>query len=262
MSTAVIGSEKDRSSASSEERRVFTKRTVAGVMTRDPVTVSPGEQIHTAAGRLARYEISGAPVVDEGRLVGVVSEADLVGAAFPPAAIERPGSPAATVLGLFLRGRAAGLPEDATVASVMTEDVVSTAPSASLLEAAAVMQRRGLKRLPVVDYAGHLVGIVSRSDLVAAIARTEEELLDDVLDAIALAGEESVEDVEVEIRQGTATLSGTADRRSTKDVALKLAARVPGVLEVVDRLDFESDDTKDVPRQKDPWAIGPLVKAR
>lgn len=243
------------------ERHFMRKGTVAAVMTREPVTVSPTETIHAAAARLAEYRISGAPVVDEGKLVGIVSEADLVRAAFPAAAIDRPRSPARTILGLFLRGRAAGLPEDATVASVMTEDVVITAPAASLSEAAAVMDHRGLKRLPVVDYGGHLVGIVSRADLVAAIARTDEELRDDVLGAIARAGEESVEDVEVQVRQGTATLSGTADRRSTKDLALKLAARVPGVLEMVDRVDFESDDTNDIPRQKDPWAIGPLVKA-
>lgn len=243
------------------ERHFMRKRTVGGVMTRDPVTVSPSETIHAAAARLSDYEISGAPVVDDGKLVGVVSETDLVRAAFPPAPIDSPGSPTRTLLGLFLRGRAAGLPEDATVASVMTEDVVSTGPSASLSEAAATMEHRGLKRLPVVDYGDHLVGIISRADLVAAIARTDAELRDDVVDAISLAGEESVEDVEVQVREGTATLSGTADRRSTKDVALKLAARVPGVLEVVDRLDFESDDTTDIPRQKDPWAIGPLVKA-
>lgn len=241
--------------------KTASKKSVAAAMTRDPVTIAPDETIHAAAGKLARYEISGAPVVDRGRLVGVVSEADLLREAFPPAAINKPGSAPRTLLGVFLRGRAPGLPDEATVASVMTENVVTIVPSASLSEAAATMNRRGFKRLPVVDYADHLVGIISRADLVAAIARTDEELHDDVLEAIALAGEESVDDVEVHVRQGTATLSGTVDRRSTKDVALKLAARVPGVLEVVDRLDFESDDTRGVPRQKDPWAIGPLVKA-
>ena len=235
------------------------RRTVGGVMTPDPVTVSPSDTIHATAALLAENGISGAPVVQRGTLVGVVSESDLIQAAFPPATINRPAS-RMTVLGLVLRGLPSQFAEDATVASVMTEDVVTVGSTTSVGDAAATMLRRQVKRLPVVDAEGHLVGIISRADLVAAMARTDEELRNDVLAAIALAGEESVEDVEVEIEQGTATLRGTADRKTTKDVALKLAAQVPGVLDVVDSLEFESDDTKEIPRQKDPWAIGPLVK--
>ncbi|HEV2756551.1 MAG TPA: CBS domain-containing protein [Actinomycetota bacterium] len=244
-----------------KERRVTKRGTVGGTMTREVVTVSPSETIRAAAARLARHGISAAPVVDRGKLVGIVSEADLVRVAFPPATTGRGGPATMTLLGLVLRGRATGLPEHATVESVMTRHVVTVEPSASLADAVRTMDRLRLKRLPVVDDEGRVAGIISRADLVSSIARTDEELRDDVIDAIRLAGEESVADVEVDVTEGTATLSGTADRKSTKDLALRLAARVPGVLEVVDRLEFESDETKDIPRQKDPWAIGPLVKA-
>jgi CBS domain-containing protein len=236
------------------------KRTVADIMTRETVTLSPTDTVHEAAARLAQHRISGAPVVDQGELVGILSEADLMHAAIPPASIEKTRSTTMAVLGLFLRGQATVPGEDATVGSVMTDDVVTIGPTTSIWDAAAVMERRRLKRLPVVDDEGDLIGIISRADLVAAMARTDEELREDVLDAISIAGEESVKDVDVEINQGSATLTGTADRKTTKDLALKLAAQVPGILEVVDRLAFEADDTKEIPRQKDPWAVGPLVK--
>ena len=114
--------------------------------------------------------------------------------------------------------------------------------------------------LPVIDKNDHLVGIVSRADLVGTMARTDDELREDVLEAIGLMGEESVENVEVEVDSGKVTLRGATDRKTTKGIVSKLAAQVPGILEVVDGLEFESDDTQEIPRQKDPWAIGPLVK--
>lgn len=94
----------------------------------------------------------------------------------------------------------------------------------------------------------------------ATLARTDEELRKDVLDALLRLGEESVGRIEVVADRGIVTLRGMADRKTTRELARELTAQVPGVLDVVDRLGFELDDTKDIPRQKDPWAIGPLVK--
>lgn len=236
------------------------KKSVGDVMTKETVVLSPGDTIFEAASRFAESHISGAPVVDQGKVVGIVSEADLMRAALPPAKIDKPRSSTMTLLSLFLRGHAAPAPEDATVASIMSDDVVTTLPTASIWDAASLMERRGVKRLPVVDNDGRLVGIVSRADLVGTMARTDEELRQDVIETIALAGEDSVKGVEVDVDKGTVTLRGSADRKTTKGVVLKLAAQVPGVLEVVDRLEFESDDTEDIPHQKDPWAVGPLVK--
>lgn len=235
------------------------KRTVADIMTRDVVTLSPKETIHEAAARLAERRISGAPVVDDGRLVGVISEADLMRTAIRPASIGKARTSTMALLGLFLRGQATHPTEDVTVGSVMTSSVVTAAPTTGIWEAASKMEREGFKRLPVVD-GDDLVGIISRADLVAAVARTDTQLRDDVLEAIAIAGEDSVERVEVEVHRGVVALTGITDRRTTKSLVLKLAARVPGILEVVDHLGFESDDTREIPREKDPWAVGPLVK--
>lgn len=271
MTTATRGSE-DRTLRNATARlrssrarprlpgREYPQRaTVADVMTTDPVTVTTDDTIHAAAARLADYRISGAPVVDEGKLVGIITEADLIRAAFPPATIDRGGS-LRSLLAQLLRGRVAHLAEDATVESVMTDRVKTVGPRTTVSDAAATMDGTGLRRLPVIDEEGNLIGIVSRADLVATIARTDEELRADVLDALMLAGEESVEEINAEVHAGVVTLRGTADRKTTKQVALNLAAEVPGVIDVIDRLEFRSDDTIDLPRQKDPWANGPLVK--
>lgn len=236
------------------------KKVVADVMTQEPVVLSPGDSIFEAASRLAQHNISGAPVVENGNVVGIVSEADLMRAALPPAKVDKRRSPTMTVLGLLLGGQGIRPWEDATVASIMTEKVVTIPPTASIWDAARRMELRGVKRLPVVENGGPLLGIVSRADLVGAMARTDDELKEDVTQTIALAGEESVAGVEVDVDTGTVTLSGSTDRKTTKGIAVKLAAQVPGVLEVVDRLEFDSDETRDIPRQKDPWAVGPLVK--
>src|SRR5687768_16973393 len=137
------------------------KRTAGDLMSRAVVTISPNDSIHSVAARLAENGISGAPVVDRGELVGIISEADLIREAFPPARIERPGSVTHS-LRLLLRGRGALFVKDASVASVMTRNVVTVLPTTGLSEAAAKMDGMGLKRLPVVDDKGHLIGIVSR----------------------------------------------------------------------------------------------------
>lgn len=221
-------------------------------MTHETVALSPTDTIHEAAARLAQHNISGAPVVENGRVIGVVSEADLIRAAIPPAKVDKPRSSTMALLGLFLRGQGIQPSDDATVASVMTEDVVAAPPTASIWDAASTMQKRDVKRLPVIDREGALVGIVSRADLVGSMARTDDELREDVLEAIAVTGEESVKEIEVEVDSGRATLRGTAGRKTTKTIALTLAAQVPGIVEVKDRLEFDWDDTKAIPRHKDP----------
>src|SRR5688500_17034363 len=93
-------------------------RTEGDVTTRAVVTDAPNDAIHSVAARLAENGISGAPVVDRGELVGIISEADLIREAFPPARMERPGSVTHS-LRLLLRGRGALFVKDASVASVM-----------------------------------------------------------------------------------------------------------------------------------------------
>ncbi|MEA2452730.1 MAG: hypothetical protein QOG04_1440 [Actinomycetota bacterium] len=241
---------------------------VADLMTHLVVTVRPQDTIQEAARQLLNNRISGAPVVEQGRLAGVISEADLVAAYAPPA---RSGSYfVATDSGMFsLRGT---VPIDAhrtTVADVMTKDVVSVSPDASVWTAASLIDRRGVRRLPVVDSDGFVIGVLARSDLVRAMVRTDADVASGVQEAVEILGAENFASLEVEATDGSVTISGNADRKTTHDLAVGIASHVSGVLEVIDELDWEWDDSDikavRTPRDlldvgRDPRAVGPLVK--
>jgi CBS domain-containing protein len=141
---------------------------VEEVMTNLVVTLRPDDGITEAARKLLANRISGAPVVQRGRLVGVISEADLVATYSHPA---RPGSTlrAMDPLAYLIHGSAPSTDSKLTVADVMTTDVITLSPTSSIWEAAALIERRGIRRLPIIDEEGFLVGIVARADLVRAM---------------------------------------------------------------------------------------------
>ena len=148
--------------------------TVSGVMTRRVVTASPETTFKEAVSLLERNRVSGLPVVDRtGKLVGIVSEADLLNKA-------EKREPDAYVLESrrhrLDRSRAAAL----DVASAMSRDVTSVRADAPIALAAREMHTRGFKRLPVVDGEGRVVGIVSRSDLLKVFLRSDGELQTEV----------------------------------------------------------------------------------
>jgi CBS domain-containing protein len=208
---------------------------VEDVMTHLVVMLYPSDTIHDAAARLARNAISGAPVVDSGKVVGVASESDLIRAVMPSAPIEGGHS----ILDLVSRlGRALGPPHHhgKTVAEVMSPRVFRVSPKTGIWHAAAIMERKGVKRLPVVADDGYLLGIISRADIVKAIGRVDSRISADTIEAIRLICDETIEGLGVEVVEGIATVKGRADRRSTHEIALRIAQRTPGVVEVVDRM--------------------------
>lgn len=146
---------------------------VKDVMTHLVVTLRPKDSIADAAKRLLSNRISGAPVVEDGRLVGVVSEADLMKAFTPPA---RRGVRAAPypLMFLLLRGSPPQEARYSVVGDVMTKSVVTIGQDESIWEAAAKIDRYGVRRLPVVDNEGFVVGVVARGDLVRCMARSHE----------------------------------------------------------------------------------------
>src|ERR671939_458525 len=107
--------------------------TARDVMVTDVVSVSPGTSVDEAARLLAFHRISGMPVCDGTRVVGVVSEADLIGKS------------------------------GATVGDVMTSPAVSVQENTPLEAVATELTRRGIRRVPVVDAQGRLLGVVSRA---------------------------------------------------------------------------------------------------
>ena len=136
----------------------------ADVMTTSLLTLTPDLPVGQAARMLAERGVSGAPVLDaEGRLVGMLTEGDLIRRL--AAATDKPRS---WFLGLF--GSAPAQAEHYArshgrrVRDVMTAAVESVTEASPIAEVAAILERRGIRRVPVLRD-GKLVGIVSRADL-------------------------------------------------------------------------------------------------
>lgn len=240
---------------------------VKDVMTHLVVTCRPQDTLQQAARKLLNNRISGAPVVEHGRLVGVVSEADLV-TAYAPSVHRGARLIGSDPLMFLLRGTEP-LECHWTVGDIMTTEVLTVSPEATVWQAASLIDRHGVRRLPVVDADGYVVGVLARADLVRAMARGDDEAASDVRRALSVLGEESFSSLLVTALDGVVTIEGTADRRSTSTLASRIAAQVPGVLEVNNNLDWERDDSEVKPVRnlgdanevgRDPWAVGPLVK--
>lgn len=214
---------------------------VSDVMTAPVVTVDPGTSFRAIVQALKRHRISAVPVVDtDGRLLGIVSEADLLLKEADPL-------PKRTRL---LEGRQRRL-ERAKAAGqsareLMTTPVVTVEPTVTLSEAARIMHEKGVKRLPVIDAQGHLVGMVSRADLLKAFLRPDAEIKREVLDdLITRRLRLAPESVEVTVHDGVVSLSGEIDRRSDILGLDRMVAEVAGVIGVRDDMRFRYDDTNE-----------------
>lgn len=147
-------------------------QTVGEIMVREVKTISPEATLQEAAEMLTLQNISGAPVVDgAGKLIGILSESDLLNETKKRAALPR-----VAAFGLFMA------PEESLrriyhdgatlqVQTIMTRNVVTILPDAPLGEAVQLLLSKKVNRLPVVDEEGALVGIVTREDLLKAVFR-------------------------------------------------------------------------------------------
>lgn len=195
-------------------------RSVADMMTPTAVTVQRGTPFKEIARLLDEFGITAVPVVDDdGRPVGVVSEADL----------------------LHRYGGGSGAE---TAEGVMSSPAITASPGWSVVRAARLMRQKQVKRLPVVDGEGRVIGVLSRSDLLQVFLRRDraiqEEILEDVLTRTLRL---RPSDLTVEVDEGLVTLSGTVPRASLVPVIVRLCQSVDGVVDVIDRLAYEEDDT-------------------
>ncbi|GAX42849.1 signal transduction protein [Tolypothrix sp. NIES-4075] len=152
-------------------------KTVADVMSRDPIVVRSETSLNEAIQILAERRISGLPVVDDaGKLVGIISETDLMWqetGVTPPAYIMFLDSviylqnPATYERDLH---KALGQ----TVGEVMSKDPITISPEKSLTQAARVMHDKSVHRLPVLDESGQVIGILTRGDIVRAMAASQD----------------------------------------------------------------------------------------
>lgn len=201
------------------------------IMTADVVTVTVDAPLKQAAHLLAQYRVSGLPVVDEtGTVVGVLSEADIL--------VKEGGERKkhGGVLGWLLEPSEPWLEEklDAvTAGEAMTAPALTIAPDRSVREAALTMLEEGINRLPVVDEAGKLVGIVSRANLVRAFARTDGEIAREIEDDVlrrTLWLEPG--NVRVAVENGAVALEGRVETPSDVELLETMVRRVPGVVSV------------------------------
>jgi len=154
---------------------------VADVMTRDVETVRLDDDVHTLEKLMLRKKVHGVPVVnDEGKLVGVVSQTDLLawhfetgvdGASFY-------GDPDLLIPGIDHRTIKVDDIRTARVEEVMSPLVYCIGPDRPLAEAAAMMIRKWIHRLVVVDEQHHVLGIISAIDLLHSFPGAKEALQD------------------------------------------------------------------------------------
>ncbi|MFH8773683.1 CBS domain-containing protein [Streptomyces sp. NPDC017958] len=213
--------------------------TVSDVMTRDVVTVQPETPFKEITSVLSTHGISAVPVADaRGTPMGLVSETDLL-----RKQVEQSGA----------YGEQAAPPERShervkaraeNAAGLMTTPVVTAHADWPVAQAARTMDRHRVRRLLVVDETDHIIGIVSRSDLLRVFLRPDDEIRgeirDDVLEGmLQLGGTE----VQVQVHDGVVTLRGEVENHSTAQIAERLAHGVDGVVTVRPMIDYTVDDT-------------------
>lgn len=191
---------------------------VRDVMTLEPATVTPQTRVKAALRRLAELGITAMPVVDERRrLIGIVSEADLI----REAVTRDPRAPEGAVVVESLYP--AHLVED-----VYTRSTVSVRDDDDVASAVELMAATGAKSLPVLDGTGALVGVLSRSDVVRVLARDDDEIAAELDDVLTRLGHS---DWLVEVEDGVVDVSGPANLGEVS-LAHVVAHTIPGVVEV------------------------------
>jgi CBS-domain-containing membrane protein len=210
--------------------------TVRDVMTTDVVAVKQDASFKHVATMLGRHRVSAFPVVDDdGKVIGVVSEADLLpkealvaGAGLPPGR-----------LSLMLHHKEFSRAGGVTVADVMTRPAVTVTGDEPVTSAARLMYSCKVKRLPVVDARGHLVGIVSRADVLSVYGRPDEEILVEVRqDVIRSDFLSDPRRFTITVEDGVVTVAGRPETAEGGHGIVSRIWQVEGVVSVRDLLTY------------------------
>ncbi|MGZ8580922.1 MAG: CBS domain-containing protein [Actinomycetota bacterium] len=221
-------------------------RTVADVMTRTVVVVPGSAPFKQVVRAMREYRVSALPVTDpDGLIVGVVSEADLI-LREDPSVLEPH----------FFEGHnrrdERKKAEAFVVRDLMTAPPVTIGPQAPVADAARLMHERAVKRLPVIDLEGRIVGIVSRMDLLAEFLRDDDDIKAEVSRVLSEDLAIAADQVLVLVDDGVVHLEGRIERRSLVAAIWGAVRAVPGVVGLDERLTWELDDTI-TPVSPVPW---------
>ena len=215
------------------------------IMVSPVVTVGENETVRDLAKLLVTNRISAAPVVDSaGKLVGIVTEGDLVRRS--EVGTERPYS---WWLSFFLGEHAIAadyVKSHATkVKDIMSREVETASPDTQLFEIADVFEEKHIKRVPIVSKGGDLVGLVSRANIIQAIASARPKLeisLPDaairsrLLDALKHQPWAHVRRLNVTVTNGVVDLWGLVESDKQRQGIRIAAEAIPGVTAVNDHL--------------------------
>jgi CBS domain-containing protein len=211
--------------------------TVKDVMTTHVVAVRLNATYKDMAARLREFRVSAFPVLDDDdKVIGVVSEADLL----TKEALEF--APAHGLIDGIRHGRDHRKAAAVTAADLMTSPPVTVGPHEPVSHAARLMYSLKVKRLPVVDEEGRLIGIVSRGDVLSVYSRPDADIRGDIIDNV-IVGTVLTDPARftVEVRDGVVTVAGTPENASVGRDMMEAIRHVEGVVAVRDRLEYPPD---------------------
>jgi CBS domain-containing protein len=206
--------------------------TVKDVMSTLPVWISETASFREIATKLRDCRVSAFPVLDtHGKVTGVVSEADLL---VKEALLGEPGGITGLLAGLLhhaAQAKAGGV----TAAGLMTSPAVTIGPDDTVEHAAKLMYDRKVKRLPVIDHGGRLIGIISRTDILAVFDRGDAEIREEIMTQVIAGGSEPSW-YQVIVKDGVVTLEGNPETAAIGHDLISRSRHVQGVVAVRDRL--------------------------
>jgi CBS domain-containing protein len=209
---------------------------VKDVMTIQVIAVRHDTPFLAIAAALRRFRVSAFPVLDDdGRVIGVVSESDLLTKqALGGGEDDLPGG-----ISGILRQHEMAKARAVTAQELMTSPPVIVRPEDTVEQAARLMYGRRVRRLPVVDEAGQLTGIVGRADVLAVYGRPDAEIAQDIWrDILRAESPVGPGTLEVSVAGGVVTLAGCPRTCAQGHDIVRRARHVQGVVAVRDRFDY------------------------
>lgn len=189
---------------------------------------------------IEQHRISALPVVDgQWRVTGVVSEADLI------LKEDRIDLGEQHVFESHRRRQERERAGGTTARELASVPAVTIGPGDSVREAAKLMHDRAIKRLPVVDGDGRLVGVISRSDVLRVFMRSDDEIRREIVeDVIRRTMLLDAPTLVISVTDGIVTATGEVDRKTDAEILTRLSAAVAGVVAVESHIRYRYDDEK------------------
>jgi CBS domain-containing protein len=209
------------------------KTKVEEIMTTRVVAVKLGASFREMAAQLRANRVSAFPVIDDdGKVIGVVSEADMLARKVLNA------DHAGTITGTphrWEQDKADGL----TARDLMTHPAITVTPDDSVEQAARLMYTLQVKRLPVIDHSGRLVGIISRTDVLTVYDRPDDEIRQEIIGNVIVPGfSQDPEVLTVSVQAGVVTLEGSPASVALGHDLVHKIRHVQGVVAVRDLLSY------------------------